>query len=364
MNVGILTFPNSISYGASLQMIALQETVRGFGHEVEVINYHNPYMKAEKHLKKSKHNPLKFEIQKRVRPLLHRRLYRDFAQFEKRFAHAYPVKSFTDKRKLVEIGKRYDAVICGSDQVWCPMITGGDVSYFLDFCTDKTKRVAYAPSFGAESFSEEFYRQIAPELNRFTSLSARELPGKKIVEELTGRDTTLVVDPTFLVEQSHWEQMEKPHPAADQEYVLYFVVAQSEKLFRQCAEFAKQHNLKMVAIGGNAIQARRNTDPMLEYVFDIGPEQWLYLVHHARYVFTNSFHGTAFSVIYQKDFYLQYPAHTGSRLRQVVETLGLEDRVIREGVPLTEEATPYAQAQPIFEQMRANSLTYLENALK
>ena len=364
MKVGILTFPNSISYGASLQMIALQETVRGFGHEVEVINYHNPYMKAEKHLKKSKHNPLKFAIQKRIRPLLHHRLYADFRNFEKRFANAYPVKAFTDKRKLVEIGKRYDAVICGSDQVWSPMITGGDRSYFLDFCTDKTRRVAYAPSFGAESFSEEFYQGIAPELKQFTSLAARELPGKKIVEQLTGRETELVVDPTFLVEQTTWETMEKKHPAADQEYVLYFVVTQSKKLFCQCAEFAKQHNLKMIAIGGNAMQARRNPDPMLEYVFDIGPEQWLYLVHHARYVFTNSFHGTAFSVIYKKDFYVQYPPHTASRLRQVMETLGLEERVIREGEPLTEEPTPYAQAQPVFDRMREQSLTYLKNALK
>ena len=82
MKVGILTFPNSVSYGACLQMIALQNTVRELGHEVEIINYHNPYMKAEKHVRKGR-NPLKCALQRRVRLLLHRRLYAGFKRFER-----------------------------------------------------------------------------------------------------------------------------------------------------------------------------------------------------------------------------------------------------------------------------------------
>lgn len=364
MKVGIMTFPNSVSYGATLQMIALQNTVQRMGHEVEVINYHNAYMKAEKHTHKGSQRSLKARVQRRISLWMHRRLYAEFRDFEARYARLYPHRPFTDKQKLVALGQRYDAAICGSDQVWYPHITDGDLSYFLDFCGENTRRIAYAPSFGAEEFSEEYYRQIAPELMQFSALSAREEPGKKLVERLTGRETTVVADPTFLMERADWEKMEKSHPAATGDYVLYFVVKRSDSLMRQCEAFAKQHGLKMVIVGGNPVNARRNKDPLVEYAIDIGPQQWLHLVHHAKYVFTNSFHGTAFSVIYQRNLFVQYPSHNGSRLRQVMERLGLSHRVVEDNAQLTQEPVDYTQAQLAFSKMQEESLAYLNNALQ
>lgn len=362
MKVGILTFPNSVSYGACLQMIALQNTVRRMGHEVEIINYHNPYMKAEKHTDKGRH-PLKRAVQRRVRLLLHRRLYRNFRRFEKQQVEDYPIHPFSDKKRLAKVGQRYDAVICGSDQVWSPYITDTDISYFLDFCGDTTKRVAYAPSFGVVTFPDGFEEQIAPELQKFHALSARELPGKEMVERLTGRETALVVDPTWLVDAADWAAMEQPHPAATGDYVLYFVVNRSPQLLARCKAFAKQHNLKVVIVGGNPIAAAKNKDPMLSYALDVGPDRWLYLVHHAKYVFTNSFHGTAFSVLFERDLYVQVPSHNGSRLLQVLESFGMEDREVREGEELTDSAVDYAKVRPIFAQLKEQSLTYLKNAL-
>lgn len=364
MKVGIMTFPNSVSYGAALQMVALQNAVSRLDHEVEVINYHNPYMKAEKHAKKGSRHPLRSEVQRLLRPWMHRRLYTAFGNFETQYAHCYPKHAFTNKKQLVDMGKRYDAVICGSDQVWSPFVTDTDLSFFLDFCTDRTRRIAYAPSFGAEEFSEEFYQKITPELERFSALSARELPGKQLVERLTGRETTVVADPTFLMDAAAWEQMEKAHPAASGEYVLYFVLGWSEQMMRRCEAFAKQQGIKMVVVGGNPMRARRNRNPMIEYAIDIGPQEWLYLMRHARYVFTNSFHGTAFSIIFQKDFYVHYPAHTGSRLRQLVETMGLGERVFDEQKELIGSSVDYAKAQKAFAEMKEQSLAYLENALK
>ncbi len=362
MKVGILTFPNSVSYGACLQMIALQDTVRRMGHEVEIINYHNPYMKAEKHTQKG-HNALKHALRRQIRLLLHRRLYRRFHRFEQQHARYYPLHAFTDKKRLPALGQRYDAVICGSDQVWSPYITNTDISYFLDFCTETTKRVAYAPSFGVVTFPQGFEEQIAPELKKFHALSAREDPGKEMVERLTGRETTIVVDPTWLVDAADWAAMEQPHPAAMGDYVLYFVVNQSKDLFDRCKAFAKQHGLKLIVVGGNPVHAARNKDPMLSYALDVGPEQWLYLVHHAKYVFTNSFHGTAFSVLFERDLYVEVPSHNGSRLRQVLENLGMEEREVRDGEDLTETAVDYAQAQEVFARLKKQSLNYLNNAL-
>lgn len=362
MKVGILTFPNSVSYGACLQMIALQNAVRRLGHEVEIIHYHNSYMKAEKHTDKGR-NPLKRALQRRVRLLLHRRLYRNFRRFEQQHVVYYPTRAFTETKRLPEIGQRYDAVICGSDQVWSPYITNSDISYFLDFCGATTKRVAYAPSFGVVKFPEGFEERIAPELQKFYALSARELPGKELVEKVTGRETAIVSDPTWLVDAADWAAMERPHPAATGDYVLYFVVNRSSELLARCKAFAKQHGLKVVMVGGNPITAAKNKDPMLSYALDVGPEQWLYLVHHAQYVFTNSFHGTAFSVLFERNLYVQVPSHNGSRLRQVLENFGLEDREVREGEEVTEAAVDYERVRDVFAQLKEQSLTYLKNAL-
>lgn len=362
MKVGILTFPNSVSYGACLQMIALQNTVRRMGHEVEIINYYNPYMKAEKHTDRGR-NSLKRALRHHIRVLMHRRLYTRFRRFEQQQVIRYPSRAFTDKKRLIEVGQRYDVVICGSDQVWSPYITNTDISYFLNFCDDTTKRVAYAPSFGAVTFPDGFEEQITPELQKFHALSARELPGKEIVERLAGRETTIVTDPTWLVDAADWAAMERSHPAATGDYVLFFVVRQSEELLRRCKSFAKQHNLKVVVVGGNPFSAAKNKDPMLSYATDVGPEQWLYLVRHARYVFTNSFHGTAFSVLFERDVYVQIPSQSGSRLHQVLESFGMEDRMVREGEELTEAAIDYRRVHDIFNQLKEQSLTYLNNAL-
>ncbi len=363
MKVGILTFPNSVSYGATLQMVALQETVRSLGHQVEVINYHNPYMRTEKHTRKGRH-PLKRALQRQIRLLLHRRLYANFRDFERRRITGYPARPFTDKKELAELGRRYDAVICGSDQVWNPDITAGDLSYFLDFCTAATKRVSYAPSFGVEQFPEGFCQSFAPELERFHALSVREMPGKVLVEQLTGREATLVTDPTWLVDAADWAKMEQPHPAAQGEYVLYFVVNQSEELLARCKAFAREKGLKVVMVGGNPLTAGKNSDPLFTQAIDIGPEQWLYLVHHARYVFTNSFHGTAFSVLFERDVYVQVPPRNGSRLRQVLESLGMEQHEVREGEALTDRPVDYDRARVAFAEQKEQSLTYLKNALQ
>ena len=99
MKVGILTFPNSISYGACLQMIALQDTVRRLGHEAEIINYHNPYMKAEKHTRKGR-SPLKSALQRQVRLLMHRRPNRPATSDKRRVSVQFSLRYSTISRRI------------------------------------------------------------------------------------------------------------------------------------------------------------------------------------------------------------------------------------------------------------------------
>ncbi len=365
MKVGILTFPNSISYGASLQMYALYRAVQTQGHVPEIVNYHNAYMKAERHHdKQATSSVAKRFLHTRVRMLLHHRLYAAFHRFEAKYMAMYPTRAFSKKERLIACARRYGAVICGSDQVWNPHITDSDMSYFLDFCGEGTRRISYAPSFGVETFSVPFAAAVQTELAGFSAVSVREASGARWLASLGVKDVSVVADPTFLLEEREWQTIEKKHPAAEGEYILYFTVHRSDKLFQRCRAWAQQSGIKMIAVGGNPFKRWKNRDPLLEYAVDISPDEWLYLMRHARYVVTDSFHGTAFSVIFRKDFFVQYPPHANVRLVHLIEELGLCDRVISPDTAFHTASVIYDAADRRRTEMKTFSQQFLTNALE
>lgn len=364
MKVGILTFPNSISYGASLQMCALYRTVGKLGHDAEIINYHNAYMKAEKHL--TAHGT-KRSLRSRIRYLakfiLHRRLEKTFRAFEKKNMVIYPSKPIVEKDKLLPLGARYEAVVCGSDQIWNPNIMDSDMSYFLSFCGDETKRISYAPSFGVERISDTFAAAAGNELQQFTAISVREVAGRELVKQITKQDVQIVADPTMLVEKQEWMAMESAHPMGKGDYILYYTVKSSPTLLAYCKSLSHKTGLKIVIVGGNAVKKLTNRDPMLTYAVDVSPEEWLYLLHHARYVVTNSFHGTAFSIIYRKDFYVEFSSDTNSRLMNITEIFGLTDRVVKDCVCDCISDCDYTETDKKMPILRGESLQFLQDAL-
>ena len=357
MNVGIFTFPNSTSYGAALQMYALYHTVESLGHTPEVINYQNTYMKEQKHFSR------KTWLRQTAAKVLHHQAYRNFHAFEKKHMSGYPQKAVSDPKHLRALTERYDAVICGSDQVWNPDITGEDLSYFLNFCDENTRRVAYAPSFGISEFSGDFANKIRGDLEKFHALSVREAPGQALLSDLLGKDVPLVCDPTLLMDSADWTKLEKTHPAGEGEYVLYYTIRSSASLWNKCKAFAREKGLKIVVVGGNLLKNLMKKDDQIRYAVDISPEQWLYLVHHARYVFTNSFHGTAFSINYRKDFYVEFSSLTNSRLEQITRTLGLRGQILGEK-KITGARVDYTTADQVLPQIREASMNYLTSALK
>jgi len=361
MKLGILTFPDSTSYGAVLQMYALYRATQQLGAQPEIIHYHNSYMKDQRHtVAMQGKGKLKLKLRLYAKNMMHIKQKRRFVAFEKQLS-LYPRKPISRREELCTLKDRYDGVICGSDQVWNPDITGCDSSYFLDFCGAHTKRIAYAPSFGISEFTPEFKQRIEPLLQQFHTLSVREMPGKTLVEELTGKTVPLVLDPTFLLQQQDWQQLEQPHSAGSGDYILYYKVRRSESLLKFCLRKAAEKNMKVVYVGGNAIKQAKNRDPLLCYAYDLSPGQFLYLIHHAKYVVTNSFHGTAFSIHYKKDFFLELSSLTNSRLQQIVETTGLQGRVIGDGC--MDRPIDYDEVYRRLEPERVRSAAYLKEAL-
>lgn len=363
MKIGIMTFPNTTSYGAVLQMYGLYRAVEAVGAEAEIINYQNPYMKARRHTSAIQNRSgMAGKIHLLVSNLLHARQLAGFREFEKKMAR-HPSKTADDASQLRELAKRYDGVICGSDQVWNPYITNTDLNYFLSFCGPDTKRIAYAPSFGISEFPKEFTEEIRPELKKFAHLSAREKNGAQLLESLLDRQVAAVLDPTFLIPSQEWKKLEKAHPLAEGRYVLYFPVRSSNVLLQFSRELAEKKNANLIVVEGNFLRRLRNKDSRIQYALDLSPGEWLSLVHHADCVVTNSFHGAAFAIHYHKDFYLECSSKTNSRLVQLMETTGLEHRVIGQGCARWDEHIDYDPVDARIAPMRDASLDYLKQSI-
>jgi len=364
MKVGILTFPNSRSYGAALQMFALYQVCRDLGYEAEIINYYNLWMKQEKHMSIGQgENQKILWLKRKIYDLIHIVMKHRFARFERQM-QKYPQQAILDPKQLLSVAGRYGAVICGSDQVWNPNITNRDLSFFLDFCGADTSRISYAPSFGVEDLAEEYKDKVSAQLRLFDHLSVREEAGKQLIREISDLDSELVLDPTFLLDAKQWQAYENVHSQARGEYILYYTVHSSHTLWKHCLELAKKTNMKILRIGSNVISKQFKKMDGVEYVSDIGPAQWLYLVRNASYVVTNSFHGTAFAINYRKNFYVEFSSATNSRLSNIVKLLGLEDRVLLENADIIPASIDYTKTEKALTELKDRSVTFLDEALK
>ena len=292
MKVGILTFPGSPSHGASLQMCALYHVLTEKGHDVEIINYISP----EVNHKRNKKITLRSRLVGIVSGFFVKSSKKPFADFEKQIK-MFPETSIGTTEEIKEIAKRYDRIIVGSDQVWNPVVTGGDLNFYLKFSDNNAQKASYAPSFGVSEVTGADKDEISKLLSDFKYLCVREKKGAEIIKELTGKDVPVVIDPTLLVEKSVWKEKEKKIKLPKGKYVLFYTIKPSPKLKKFAQDFCDKYNYTLITIGGRLREyIRRDKHP----VSGIGPAEFLGLVDGAEYVITNSFHGTAFSIIFNK----------------------------------------------------------------
>ena len=353
--VGILTFPNSPSFGASLQMLGMFQALKGLGVTPEVINYINPYMKSQKHISSS-HSSL---LRKLLLAINSMPMKKKFRRFEQQLA-LYPHTPINDAGKLKTLADRYDYMVCGSDQVWNPLITGNDQSYFFDFCEDNSKKIAYAPSFGVDILPEENRAAVAKELKKFEALSVRETRGKEIIEELTGLTCPVVIDPSMLLDKDAWLRLAKRPENLPPKYIVYFIFNHNENVKAFANQLSNEKGLPVITLGGGLLT--RLKDP--RNIGVIGPDEWLYAIANAEYVITDSFHGAAFSIIFERSLIVSMASATNSRLITLMQTFHMEDRVLGDITFNPNGQTNYATVNKIMQQKRNDGLEYLRKSLK
>ena len=322
MKIAIMSFPGSPSHGASLQMYALYRTIEKMGHTPVILNY-IPKKLADQYNFTGK-KTLKYYVTNSISKLLVPNTKKAFSDFESGWQKV-PEQVLTDKTKLTKLTENIDKIIVGSDQVWNMDITFHDYSFFLDFCNDKKKKVAYAPSFGNDNVYDEERIRIGELLSEFSYLSAREKRGCELIKELTGKQVPMVCDPTFLLDENEWREISRRFKYKNK-YVLLYTIKPSIDLYKKAIKFAKKHNMEIVIIGG---KLRNYFCGKEKHVFGVGPAEFLGLVDNAEYIFTNSFHGTAFSIIFNKNFYVEYSSNTNIRLVNLIEITGLTQCIVK-----------------------------------
>jgi hypothetical protein len=258
---------------------------------------------------------------------------------------------------------QYDVLICGSDQVWRPNSNyDRNRAYFLGFAQqDQAIKISYAPSFGVSSIPPLFKEDICPWINSIPNLSIREETGRSIIEQVTGRRATVVLDPTLLLEANHWEGFVVP-PAIKTPYILVYSTSQ-RGLFSELVQYVKKTTrLPIVVLSLYSLNLISGAD---EVIYDAGPREFISLFANAECVCTNSFHGSAFSIIFHKPFWSVPHNMANSRLADLLQRIGLGDRQVDTTIhfPSSPLEIDYGMPRRLLERERLNSLKFLESAL-
>ena len=357
MRIGILTFHDADNFGCVFQCFGLQEAVKKLNSEaeVEIINFKRVRPGADDESK-----PVDEEVSVRA------------SKF-KAFRDEYMNISKEDYASLEDLPvDRYDLCIVGSDQVWnYNLVFGREKAYFLQFAGAKTRKISYAASIGSVYDDPNKMEWLRAQLCGMDAISLRERSVFDGVQALTDKHVNICIDPSLLHDRTFWEKYEKkPEKLGSEKYVLMYALGYGwcRDNERKAAEMASK---VAVSKGINVIhyyygKLREWLPDGSEHCFCEGPQELLWLFHHAEYVICCSFHGTAFSLIYERPFYTFHTPGNGSRMKDLVEYLGLPDRYIDEDLP--EENwnwdIPWGDVENRLLHFRGESLDYLSKEIE
>ena len=361
--VGILTFVWSRNYGAKLQAWALQSLVFSLGFECEIISFRRKHdcriRVILKFLRKGHVGRFTREL---AIDLLRWRKHLRLDAFTTQQMRLSPKTCF-NLNDLAKLSERYSTIICGSDQVWNPELTlESQLCYLLDIPDRKDMlRIAYAASIGRSFINESMLEDFSRCLKKFDAISLREKSAITLIKSLAEKDISSVLDPTLLLTMEQWTPL-----CADvdinEPYLLVYSFGSPSRLKKLAEQIAEERGLKIVSF-----HKKRHYRNEACRVPNAGPREFLGLFSKAQFVITNSFHGTAFSIIFKKAFFCMSTNDKGSRLRDLLDSLDLGDRLVSDRS--SKNATlggeiDYIQVEDKLRILREKSIAYLKSALE
>lgn len=340
MDIKTITCQNVYNYGASLQAYALQIYLEQLGHKVEIINF-NPWYLRTRYNPFFIHPASRFNLLAQripflkyfLGPLTNRHMFRTYGRkgrFDK-FTSDYlrlTTFSYRSSEELQKNPPKADIYIAGSDQIWnTDMQNGHEPAFYADFGAEGTRRITYAASFGIENLPEEYREFVHDEVIKFNAISVREQSGLEILNSLGIKNAVQVVDPVFLLKKDEWEKLAiKAHEYKNihkNKYILVYDFIRDNRIAKIATELKKRTHFPIISV--NDFWKIKYADLNIN---DAGPLEFINLISNSAYVLANSFHGTAFAIIFNKQFYSfsLESQRTSSRMRDLLSQYGLEGR--------------------------------------
>ncbi|MBR4889492.1 MAG: polysaccharide pyruvyl transferase family protein [Clostridia bacterium] len=307
------------------------------------------------------------------------RVHRDPTFITRRFGYKHfnitgKYKNRTDMKKVNDLA---DTFLVGSDQLWNYNLCKSAGTYFyLDFVDDNKKKIAYGTSFGHSHFrgNETERRTAGFYLNRFDAVSVREDYAVDLCKDSFGVDAVQVLDPVFMCSKQHYlscvqeSRLVKDPPK--NKYLLAYILDPTEEKQRYLEESAKRMGADLLCIPNAQVKDDLRAKWRLPILENIDMEDWLYYFSHAEAVVTDSFHGTCFSVIFEKPFVAIGNEFRGlERFHSLLSSLQLTDRLVfstqeaEEKDTLFLESIDYAKVNERLAELREYSMAWLRNAL-
>ena len=346
-SVKIVTYCTSSSIGSVLQAFALKRVLLDMGCESKIL------LEYEKKSKRNNLNPK--QLCKDIFKMMHKKIHAGIRKRRKFISEHIDTVYYKGYQSLKEFSDcdEVNCYLAGSDQIWNPLKC--NPVFFLDFVKDK-KCISYAASMGTTVIHDEKREEFGRLLGNFALLSVREHECADLIGELTGQTADVHIDPTFLMCAEEWRTYETPYKVKEP-YILLYMIYWDSSLTEKVKYLAKRTGLKVYTIKNGL--SRAYGDKML---YDVGVDEFLWLIDHAEYVVTSSFHGVAMSVIFNKKFSAVINPASPSRIDNLLRVLSIP-RVDINDLDFADNFDYVAINQRILEE-RARGTEYLREALK
>lgn len=358
--VGIITWHYYANFGSALQSYALQTVLEQLGCDARVINYRNPRL-TNAQLKELLCCCVGTMAQMIPHPRAQRFSY-PFQVFHRNYLKQ--TRCITDPAELPALADDFDCIACGSDQIWAPNAL--NTVYMADFADGSTTRkISYAASIGLNTIDEtlqETYRKL---LADFHAISVREETGRLLLQEVCGLESTVVLDPTLLLDASHYRKMMRKVPGVRAPFLFCYFLNRDHSYRQRVEAYAKARGLTVCGFS-----ARKEDREWMRTMEHLGPREFLWLIEHSQAVFTDSYHGTIFSLLLHKEFFTlerfsnQDPICQNSRIYQLDAWFGIGGRILSSDA-LPEGCSPLDYEEIDLRLLRAReaSRNYLMEAL-
>jgi len=349
MKIGLLTLPLRMNIGGALQAYALQSVIRKLGHEVLLID------RAE-----NKSRDFINFVKELIKTILNRKSpITEIGYFVQK--NIVPRTALIDgDSKLEKLNRQhFDAFVVGSDQIWrekyCRSIKK---NFFLDFVKDnRVKRISYAASFGVDEweYDEKMTKELATLLQKFNAVSVREDSGVVLCRQHLNVQAVQLIDPTLLLSPKDYAPLMNSDSSAENSELLAYMLDYNESKEVLCSLVGNKLSLVTSLLNPGDSQ--------------IPVSRWLQSFANARFIVTDSFHGSIFSILFKKPFLVVGNNERGmARFSSLLKMFGLENRLLLNTnelpMELLTDAIDWEKVNALLDTKREEAISFLINSLK